>query len=112
LTSNLQDLVNVQKRKSVPPHAMLVGFPDYRMGTSKSVNDINASSENASVFTDLLADGIAELPGTEKEIQQVRAVLEANNWNGDTHLGPDALEGKVKDGEKITLLHIATHGFF
>ncbi|MEJ7636771.1 MAG: CHAT domain-containing protein [Singulisphaera sp.] len=48
------------------------------------------------------------LPGTRAEGERVAAMLGAQLWTG-----PDALEGRLKDGcRSPRILHLATHGFF
>lgn len=114
LVSNLHDLVARSQRQDTPGrHAMLVGFPDYRMNSPKGLGDFESSSrEQGSVFGRVFSHSFAALPGTEKEVAGVREVLQSQNWQVETHLGADALEGTVKDVRDVTLLHIATHGFF
>jgi CHAT domain-containing protein len=98
--------------KPAAPHALLVGFPDYRMGATKKIGDFPRSVRDATLFSSILQDGLAELPGTEKEVVDVQRALEASQWNVETLLRAKALEEKVKAGHNLTLLHIATHGFF
>jgi CHAT domain-containing protein/tetratricopeptide (TPR) repeat protein len=110
--SNLRDLTEKIAGRTLPPHALLVGFPDYRLGALGKASDIPRSSRDASLFGAVLQDGLAELPGTQKEVVAVQGVLQSNQWNVETLLRKEALEEKIKASQNLTLLHIATHGFF
>ncbi|HET7179810.1 MAG TPA: CHAT domain-containing protein, partial [Chryseosolibacter sp.] len=110
--SNLRDLVEKRDSHTLPPHALLVGFPDYRLDATRKASDIPRSSRDASLFGAVLQDGLNELPGTQKEVVAVHGVLQSSQWNVETLLRKEALEEKIKSSQNITLLHIATHGFF
>lgn len=112
LTSNLQDVVSNHAKTALPPHALLLGFPDYRLDAKKSLDEVHASAQRGTIFTGILQTSIPALPGTQTEVQQIARLLQSKNWNVESRLGKDALEGKIKDSHHITLLHIATHGFF
>ncbi|HEX9650890.1 MAG TPA: CHAT domain-containing protein [Cyclobacteriaceae bacterium] len=53
-----------------------------------------------------------QLPGTEKEIEELKSLLEKSGWNASEYLGSDATEPQVKQINNPKVFHIATHGFF
>lgn len=112
LVSNLLDLVTTREGMAAAPHALVVGFPDYRMDARAKITDFPPSTRDASIFSEILKKGLASLPGTETEVRKVQEVLQSAHWNVEALLGPNALEEAVKSHNSITLLHIATHGFF
>lgn len=54
----------------------------------------------------------SDLTGTEKEVLEIGAVLNKNDWSVKTALGTSATESLVKHYNSPTVLHLATHGFF
>jgi CHAT domain-containing protein/Flp pilus assembly protein TadD len=56
--------------------------------------------------------GIAPLPGTKTEIDNISSILTNNKWKVNTHLGSVAVEEAIKSLMNPTILHIATHGMF
>lgn len=113
LVSNLQDIAKEEPARAVAPHALLVGYPDYRLDATKRIGDLQSTTEkNTSMFTRIFHNGFAELPGTEKEVNQIQHVLASKNWRVEKHLREAASEEKIKASRHVTLLHIATHGFF
>jgi CHAT domain-containing protein len=55
---------------------------------------------------------IQQLPGTEKEINQLQGMLATNGWSADEYLEAEATEDRVKEINSPKVFHIATHGFF
>ena len=113
LVSNLRELVEKEAAfaSAVKNYAELLGFPDYQydkygdqrlMENSQPINNPNI----------LFRNGIAELPGTKIEVENIDALLNKNRWETHTLLGEQALEENVKAVVNPKLLHIATHGFF
>lgn len=96
--------------------ASLFGRPDYSGNiTSKSekqmaIKSLRALSDREVLnFTD---QEFIDLPGTEKEIQSIKDILESKQWKTQTFLNEDATEGNLKGLLSPSILHIATHGFF
>jgi len=59
------------------------------------------------------AEVLPQLPGTEKEVQNIYALLQDQQWSLQTpFIGSRALEEVVKRVHHPRVLHIATHGFF
>ncbi len=54
------------------------------------------------------------LPGTKSEVEAIASMMKSGKWNTDLREGEQANEESFKDlsGKKVSLLHIATHGFF
>ena len=54
------------------------------------------------------------LPGTKTEVEAIAEMMKSSKWNADLREGEKANEESFKDlsGKKVSLLHIATHGFF
>ncbi len=58
-----------------------------------------------------LAD-LEELPGTEKEVNEIRSILENNGWNTKVFKKEEASEENLRNTDSPQILHIATHGYF
>lgn len=76
-----------------------------RAASYNSFADISKDEERSS---------LSYLPGTKTEVETINAKLKAGKINVDMHIGEAANEESFKDlsGKKVSLLHIATHGFF
>ncbi len=55
---------------------------------------------------------IADLPGTEKEINELEQLLKDKGWKTTEYVETFASEEKVKELESPKIFHIATHGFY
>ena len=58
------------------------------------------------------ARGIASLPGTEKEVNQLHYILTQKGWNTSEYLESLAAEEKIKELNSPKIFHIATHGLY
>jgi CHAT domain-containing protein len=97
-----------RKRSSNEPMvAMLFGNPKYYKSDKGYEAAIEANPSRA-----LTNSKVPQLPGTEKEIELVSDLLEGKGWKVENYLGEDATEEVIKNTKNVTLLHIATHGFF
>ncbi len=99
-----------QERKlnaNEPMVAMLFGNPKYYDKESSYDDAIMENPTRA-----LTTSRVPQLPGTELEVGMVSDLLKSNGWQVDTYLGRDATEDVIKSIKNVTLLHIATHGFF
>jgi CHAT domain-containing protein len=54
---------------------------------------------------------IADLPGTEKEVNQLEELLKEKGWKTSEYVETSATEERVKELESPKIFHIATHGF-
>jgi CHAT domain-containing protein len=55
---------------------------------------------------------IADLPGTEKEVDQLNSLLSTNGWNTAEYTESLASEEQVKKLNNPKIFHIATHGYY
>ena len=55
---------------------------------------------------------IADLPGTEKEVDQLNSLLSTKGWNTAEYTESLASEEQVKKLNNPKIFHIATHGFY
>lgn len=97
--SNTKDVISLkqkeqQNKKLENKSAFLVGFPDYQL---------DLPDEYAYV---------APLPGTKVEIDNIKNLLEAKNWEITVLTGEEASEENIKKVNNPYVFHIATHGFF
>lgn len=55
---------------------------------------------------------IAPLPGTEKEVEQLRYILKQKGWTTTEYVEKLAAEEKIKELNSPKIFHIATHGLY
>ncbi len=89
-----KDLLSQKTAITTNPSAVLIGNPDF--GT------INVESRFS----------VPDLPGAQKEVEDISAMLSANGWEVKSLLQRKASEASVKAVFQPTILHMATHGFF
>jgi len=53
-----------------------------------------------------------DLPGTEKEVDELMKLLKQKGWVADEYMEDNASEEKVKTLNSPRIFHIATHGFY
>lgn len=53
-----------------------------------------------------------QLPGTRREVENLRALLQTSRITAEVYVGAEASEGKLKSLIRPEVLHLATHGFF
>lgn len=94
IVSNTKDLyLRKQKKREVSSNtATMFGNPSFYM----------ASTTNRT---------IADLPGTEKEVNELEALLKQKGWKTSEYVENKATEERVKELESPKIFHIATHGF-
>jgi len=96
LVSNTKDLY-LRKIKSkttaASNNATMVGNPTFYMV---------ASANNS----------IPPLPGTEKEVNELQALLNQKGWKTNEYVENAASEERVKEIDSPKIFHIATHGFY
>jgi CHAT domain-containing protein len=54
---------------------------------------------------------IADLPGTEKEVNELEELLKQKGWKTSEYVEASATEERVKELDSPKIFHIATHGF-
>ncbi|MEP3389847.1 MAG: CHAT domain-containing protein, partial [Reichenbachiella sp.] len=57
-------------------------------------------------------DVIGQLPGTEKEVTELKDLLRRDGWVTTDHKEKQATEQAIKAMDNPKIFHIATHGFF
>ncbi len=79
----------------------------------------SAGGNSASMFGNpkfyLTASAVHEwndLPGTEKEVDELMKLLKQKGWAADEYMEGSASEEKVKSMNSPRIFHIATHGFY
>lgn len=89
LVGNGRDLLKMGKSGSgAAKKATLIGFPDYGSPT------------------------IPELPATKTEVDGINKMLKTSGYQVAQWTQQDATETNLKSAHKISVLHIATHGYF
>ncbi len=90
LLGNGRDLVINDDRKgnAAGKKATLIGFPDYGSAA------------------------IPPLPGTKTEVNGINKILKSSGYSVSEWLQQDATESNLKAAQKMSVLHIATHGYF
>lgn len=90
LLGNPRDLISRKNKVSIArdKKATLIGFPDYGSGS------------------------IAQLPGTKTEVDGINKLLKNSGYQVAELIQQDATETNLKSTKQISILHIATHGYF
>lgn len=91
LIGNPRDLVTNKSRNALGSgkKATLVGFPDYGAGGV-----------------------IVQLPGTKTEVDNINKLLKTSGFQVSELTQRDATETNLKSSRRVSILHIATHGYF
>ena len=90
LLGNPRDLVknNSKGNKTAVKNATLIGFPDYGAGV------------------------LVQLPGTKVEVDGINKVLKSSGYKVAELTQREATETNLKSAKQVSILHIATHGYF
>jgi CHAT domain-containing protein len=111
LVTSGRDLL-AEKEAALPQKlGLLIGNPDFGGAVSDGAQERSADFSNVLDNVER-GSGLAPLPGTEKEVQQIQALLKANQWRETTLINAAATEETLKTMLKPNVLHIATHGCF
>lgn len=97
---------------ALPSHKKLISVSDKVYATKEDKIYITESDKivNEAVYKSMK---IAQLPGAEKEINDINGILENSQWKVEKYVFADALEDNIKSWKKSPrVFHIATHGFF
>lgn len=104
-TKDLFDIKREQKTITAQiDEVLLVGRPSYAIGSQSLTSSANTRGIGTA--------GVADLPGTEAEIQEISDLLKKNGAKCEVRLKDEASEKQVKELLNSKLVHIATHGFF
>ena len=96
--------------------AVLFGNPSFNLQNISEVKDFDdvfaVRDFDINSFEELKRSGISPLPGTLKEIENIKNLLQKYDWDVDFKQGADASEYFLKQVSSPRVLHIATHGYF
>lgn len=72
-----------------------------------AMRDVSAFERGAAFY-------LEPLPGTNKEVEQIAEIFSENNLSVETYTTINATEDEFKrtSGSDVTMLHVATHGFY
>lgn len=101
----LQERTGVSKKKK----AMLFGRPAYKL-SHDSLPPLPPQEKGT--LRSAKGTDYADLQATEKEVKDIEALLQKQNWQTSLFLGTASTERNVKNCQNPTVLHLATHGFF
>ena len=89
LLGNSRDLVtDPVSASTASKRAALIGYPDYG------------------------SEQIPELPATKTEVDGIHKLLSSSGYEVDEYIQQTATETNLKSARQISILHIATHGYF
>jgi len=109
--SNTRELIDRKKVTKTPANtAALFGFADFNLGEADVVS--NNTKRNLARSLGFEGESIPVLPATEKEVDEIAALLTRNSWQPKNYKRMDATEENLKKLENPKVVHIATHGFF
>ncbi|MEM9327895.1 MAG: CHAT domain-containing tetratricopeptide repeat protein [Bacteroidota bacterium] len=63
-------------------------------------------------FSRISGYNLAQLPGAEKEAEEITNILDVRRWKTETHYFNEATEQRIKSLNNPGVVHIATHGYF
>ncbi|MEM9325515.1 MAG: CHAT domain-containing tetratricopeptide repeat protein [Bacteroidota bacterium] len=86
--------------------AMLFGNPTFYVDSKPGVPETDSGLSRSSV------EVVSQLPGTEKEINELKEYLTDRGWEIQDRVEMDATEPEMKAVESPLVFHVATHGFF
>jgi len=122
--TNAKELVENDSKTTAQASSILIGFPKFNLQKNAQTNADESVKVTRGAMTrggnltrgmrGLLRfmrgeEGITELPGTQKEIQQISGLF---NHKTEVYLEDKASEDIAKQVNSPTYLHIATHGYF
>jgi CHAT domain-containing protein len=110
--NNTKDIIERKKVKSKnltsnSKTAVLFGNPQFYSGKELVLTDNDGKEKLRGGGT-----AVAQLPGTEKEIKDIKKMLTDKGWTIKSYTEDKATEAILKSVQSPTILHIATHGFF
>lgn len=119
LVGSTRDLLSPRPTRSIGQSSMLIGYPLYNFrqedGTNPLLN-VEAKVVSRSIRGSLSrflrgTNGIAELPGTKKEVELISKAL-SKKHDPILLIESMATEQNLKNAASPDILHIATHGYF
>ncbi len=67
---------------------------------------------NPNFYASASTGDISSLPGTQKELVELRQLLKQEGWIANTYTENQASEEQIKQLDNPRIFHVATHGFF
>lgn len=112
LTSTKEIVAAKQQQSAFSKKAMLMGRPTYKTKMKENSTGNDRSGATLSRTSRWLAGAsFADLPGTQKEVEEIAAILKKSTVV-EMYLGDEAREETIKKVSDAGIVHIATHGFF
>ncbi|HQQ97307.1 MAG TPA: CHAT domain-containing protein [Cyclobacteriaceae bacterium] len=108
LLSNTRELAEDRRAVSYTKRAAVFGFADFNLDLP---NRTEAVTKRAHAYGFEEGD-IPVLPATEREIDEIGKILQANSWEPHLFKKMEATEENMKRVDGAEVIHIATHGFF
>lgn len=109
--SNTRELVGRHSAvKTSTNSAFLFGYADFNLGEADVVS--HSAKRNLARSLGFEGESIPVLPATEKEVDEIAAILGRNTWTVENFKRALASEENLKKANNPKLIHIATHGFF
>lgn len=109
-------------------NASLFGGIDYEKQRNSFINRTDFDNKKESTFTklfvlqhrafidslDLRGVNVSYLPGSLKEVQNIKSTFDRKQHKAVLYIGSEATESTIKNltGSTSTILHVATHGFY
>lgn len=112
LINNTRELAEVQTAAAdgITKTASLFGYADFNLAAANQV--VQGGKRTSGTRYGFDSEDIPMLPATEKEVANIAALLNNNQWQTDSYTLDHANEKNLKKIESPTILHVATHGFF
>jgi CHAT domain-containing protein len=115
--SSGRDLLGVSSRKSTTGKALLLGDPDFDLGTKQKTSELRKLKLKLPIekqpnqrSVDCRGLNFTPLDGTRDEVKAIGKIL--GNQRTRSYLGSQALEEILSRTDSPSILHLATHGFF
>ncbi|MFN0049940.1 MAG: tetratricopeptide repeat protein, partial [Cytophagales bacterium] len=121
--SNTRDLLTniVGKLEFKKPEALsasklvLFGNPTFYASAAKfkqGGKEEDRSIARPDIYASASTNVIAQLPGTEIEVNEINKLFQSKGWKINKYLLDQAEEDSIKQMRSPKILHIATHGYF
>ena len=114
IVSNTKDLIEMKSRKKtrLMQNASLMGNPVFFLSPDRVRKKGDQGTRDMDHLDEMDRSGIAELPGTKLEVENIGSALISGDWRVNSLTQEAATESALKNLNASRLLHIATHGFF
>ncbi|MFH1051414.1 MAG: CHAT domain-containing tetratricopeptide repeat protein [bacterium] len=114
----LMGYYQTKQESNIYNSAVLIGNPNFGMVENKvreASRKMKEEQDDEKIWEPMASTrgiSLSQLPGTEKEINDIDKFLKGRNWVVNSYLGDMALKTAVKTANSPRVLHIATHGLF